>query len=105
MMSIDDNDFDNFSELKHMPESIVRHFVQNGRCRECNMEVRVHRAFPDSLAVPLDKLAVGEDEEEWIVCWTETSVEEAVEKKHFCVRAEDHPNRISRDEFEELYSK
>ena len=97
---IADNDFDRVSELKHMPDDIVRHFVQNGLCLGCNREAREHRAVSDEFAVPLDEVTTPEGEE-WIVCWTETMVEG--EKNHFCIRAVDHPGRVTRDEFEELY--
>ena len=86
--------FDTESELKNMPEDIVRHFVQNGLCISCNIEVSEHRV-----------LGPRETSSEWIICWTENgSCQQGPWAKHFCVKAEDHPNHQSREEFEELYS-
>ena len=86
--------FDTESELKYMPEDIVRHFVQNGLCISCNIEAIEHQIVtPEEMS------------SEWTVCWTETGANAyGPWAKHFCVKAEDHPYRISRNEFEELYS-
>lgn len=86
--------FDTESELRNMPADIVRHFVQNGLCVSCNINVNEHRV-----------LGSKETNSEWIICWTENGIcPQGPWAKHFCVRAEDHPHRISLNEFEELYS-
>jgi hypothetical protein len=88
-------DFDTESELRNMPEYIVRHFVQNGLCISCNTEASEHRV-----------IASDEMNSEWTICWTETGncSRNGPWAKHFCVKAKEHPNRQSREEFEELYS-
>ena len=82
--------------LDNLPSTgVMRRFIQNGLCLACNISMRDHRVvFPDELS------------NEWVVCWTETgtSHDDDNYEKHFCVRSEDHPNRITRDEFEDLYT-
>jgi hypothetical protein len=87
----DDNDFEAWldSELRNMPDGIKGHFVQNGLCLGCNIETSEHHiVLPDDMS------------DEWTACWTETCGQDT---KHFCVKTADHPDLITRDEFEELY--
>ncbi len=72
-------------------KEVLRYFMQNGHCTACNVDVREHIVlYPQEL------------DSTFVVCWTEMS-ECRQTWKHFCVRSEDHPNRISRDEFVDLY--
>ncbi len=83
------------SALQDMPDDMVRHFVQNGLCVSCNLDVKKHRMIPTEEMSP-----------EWVICWTEwIATEEDPEEtaKHYCVKTEDHPRHISRNEFEDLY--
>lgn len=81
--------------LENIPEEVKRHFIQNGLCVSCNVPIVDHRVvFPDELDAT------------WALCWTETGQgAHGRWYKHFCVQAEDHPQRMSRDEFEDLYGE
>jgi len=87
----DGDDFNTWleSELKNMPDGIKAHFVQNGLCLGCNISASKHFVvLPEQMS------------DEWTACWTETC---GPDKKHFCVKTADHPNRETREEFEDLY--
>lgn len=94
---MNDNDFNLESELSSLPDDILRHFVQNGLCKSCNNKATDHTV--------LDEVTEG-----WTSCWSESGYtpKEARASPHmqryFCVRTSDHPERITRNEFEELYS-
>ncbi len=88
----DDDDFDSWadSELQHMPDEVRQHFIQNGLCVSCNVAASEHRVIPPE-----------EMSSEWTICWTESTG--PFDDKYFCINTADHPGRITRDEFEELY--
>lgn len=88
----DDNGSEFIRERFSIRKESLRHFMQNGLCTTCNVDVREHIVlYPQEL------------DSTFAVCWTELSGRRET-WKHFCVRVEDHPNRITRDEFEELYT-
>lgn len=90
----DHNAYEFLKQRFNIREETLHHFVQNGLCLVCNVDVREHIVvFPQEL------------DSTFAVCWTEAGPQDAngICDKHFCVRSEDHPNRITRDEFEDLY--